>query len=174
MLPSRPVLPEKPRVDEPAADPSPATVQSEPEIIFEDPMAIVASDKALPAVRGALERIDCKSGNEDLHARVALEARGGQITSLAYYSRWRFRTCSISLDQRDAKIRWRRTEDGATRVQTPSGSFLLRADTDNYTIEFRNVLRNKFCGMYGRLNGVMTVRRNADPPQCSVAGVLDL
>lgn len=48
-----------------------------------DPMADVPGDMPL----AALERIDCTSGEEDLHARMALEARGGQLASFAYYSK---------------------------------------------------------------------------------------
>jgi hypothetical protein len=153
------------------------TIVVEPTIIepvIEDPMAIIKGDKPLPIAQGALERIDCLSGEEDLHARMALEARGGQVTSFAYYSRWKFQTCSVHLDQRDQKIRWRRTVDGATRVQTPHGSFVIRADQEHYNFEFRNVERMKFCGMYGRINGTMTVKRQLDPPQCTVARILDL
>ena len=57
-----------------------------PEPLRVDPMADVAGDRTLPALQGALERIDCTSGGEDLHARMAVEARGGQIASFAYYT----------------------------------------------------------------------------------------
>jgi len=141
---------------------------------IEDPMTVYRTDKPLPLAKGDLERIDCLSGTEDLHARMALEARGGQVTSFSYYSRWNFRTCSISLDQRNPQVRWRLTEDGATRVQTPHGSFLIRADAENYRFEFRNVERMKFCGMYGRTNGEMVIKRRSAPPQCEAWGILDL
>lgn len=157
-------LPDKPIAVEPAVI----------EPVIENPMTVVATDKPPPVAQGSLERIDCLSGEEELHARMALEARGGQVTSFAYYSRWKFRTCSINLDQRDQKIRWRRTEDGATRVQTPYGSVIVRADESHYSFEFRNVERTKFCGMSGRINGTMIVQRHADPPRCTVAKILDL
>lgn len=162
-----------PRADSPGPPPPQIPGETPSEAPAEDPMAVFGGDRPLPLAEGALERIDCLSGREDLHARVALEARGGQVTSFAYYSRWSFRTCSISLDQRDTGARWRLTEDGATRVQTPHGSFLIRADADAYRLEFRNVERMKFCGMYGRMSGEMVVRRRTEPPQCETSGILD-
>ena len=138
-----------------------------------DPMAEVSGDKPLPVAKGGIEQIDCLNGEERLHARLALEARGGQVTSFAYYSRWQFLTCSIYLDLLDPKVRWRRTAEGATRVQTPQGSFVIHTDPDSYVFEFQNVQRAKFCGMYGAINGTMTILRNTSPPRCMVAGILD-
>ena len=138
-----------------------------------DPMTEVPGDKPLPIAQGPIEQIDCLNGQERLHARIALEARGGQVTSFAYYSRWDFYTCSIYLEHLDPKTRWRRTQDGATRVQTPQGSFVIHADSEAYVFEFQNVQRVKYCGMYGSINGTMTVLRNASPPRCTVAGILD-
>lgn len=162
-----------PQTDKPPPEERPVTTPPERKRVVVDPMAVVIGDRALPVAQGPLERIDCLSGEDELHARVALEARGSQVTSFAYYSRWQFYTCSIDLDQGDAKTRWRLTEDGATRVQTPFGSFLIRSDAENYTIEFRDVQRKKYCGMDGRIRGVLTIKRNTDPPQCSATGILD-
>ena len=160
---------EGPAVVEPSATEPPVLITPVPI----DPMAEVQGDKPLPVAKGAVEQIDCLNGMEQLHARMALEARGGQVTSFAYYSRWQFYTCSIYLDQRDPKTRWRRTVDGATRVQTPQGSFVIHADPESYVFEFQNVQRAKFCGMYGSINGTMTILRNTWPPRCTVAGILE-
>lgn len=141
---------------------------------IEDPMAVHRGDRPLPRAQGALERIDCRSGEDDLQARIAFEARGDQVMNFAYYSRWKFQTCSIDLDQRSWDSRWRLTEDGATRVQTPHGSFLIRADGESFRFEFRNVERMKYCGMYGRISGELVVRRHTDPPKCEAHGILDL
>ena len=138
-----------------------------------DPMAEVKGDKPLPAAKGKVERIDCLNGQETLHARISLEAIGGQVTSFAYYSRWQFYTCSIHLEVRDPRARWRRTVDGATRVQTAQGSFVIHTDPESYVFEFQNVQRAKFCGMYGAINGTMTILRNSSPPRCTTAGILD-
>lgn len=166
--PPHPGLP----AETPAPQPEDALTLPE-EAPIENPMLVHRGDRPLPLAKGKLERIDCLSGTEHLHARMALEAKGGQITNFAYYSRWSFRTCSIHLDQRDAKVRWRLTPEGATRVQTPHGSFLIRTDADAYRFEFRNVERMKFCGMYGRMSGEMVIMRRNGPPRCEARGILD-
>ena len=138
-----------------------------------DRMADVPGDRMLPALSGRVEQIDCKSGVEDLHARMALEARGGQIASFAYYSKRRPRTCSMDMRRDDPHIKWRLTPDGATRVQTPQGLFLIRSSSDAYEFEFLEVERQKFCGMDGSINGKMIIQRKTTNPECSVAGLLD-
>lgn len=138
-----------------------------------DRMADVPGDRMLPALDGELEQIDCKVGSEDLHARMALEARGGQVAGFAYYSKWRPRTCSLDMQRADPMTKWRLTEDGETRVQTPYGSFLIRAQPGAYEVEFVDVERQRFCGMDGHTNGRMIVKRRSPQPQCSVAGLLD-
>src|SRR5512147_250482 len=65
----------------------PAVTEPPPEATI-DPMADVPGDQPLPALQGATERIDCMTGREDLHARIAFEARGGQLAYFAYYSKW--------------------------------------------------------------------------------------
>ncbi len=138
-----------------------------------DPMADIASDRPLPALQGALERIDCTSGEENLHARMALEARGGQISSFAYYSKWKPRTCALDFERSNPKSKWRLMADGGTRVQTPQGIFVIRTRPESYTFEFQKIARQKFCGMLGQINGAMTIMRNTRPPACSVIGLLD-
>ena len=73
-----------PAAGEPSSAEPPITITPVPI----DPMAEVKGDKPLPPGKGAIERIDCLNGEERLHARISLEARGGQVTSFAYYSRW--------------------------------------------------------------------------------------
>jgi hypothetical protein len=138
-----------------------------------DPMADVPGDRPLPVAQGATERFDCKTGKEDLHARIAFEARGGQVDGFAYYSKWRPRVCSIDVQPADPTLKWRLTPEGATRVHTPNGVFVIRTQPDAYVFEFQNVQRVKYCGMQGITNGTMTVRRNTPQPECSVLGVMD-
>lgn len=138
-----------------------------------DLMADVQGDRLLPALAGKVERIDCMVGSEDLQARMAMEARGGRIAGFAYYSKWRPRTCSLDMQRDDPAIKWRLTADGATRVQTPHGSFLIRVDEEAFVFEFWDVNRQKFCGMEGYTNGTMTIKRHSAKPECSVAGLLD-
>ncbi len=138
-----------------------------------DPMGDIFGDGPLPVAQGAVEQIDCKTGEEDLHARMALEAHGGQVTWFAYYSKWKPRTCSIDFEFLDSKSKWRLTAEGATRVQSPFGSFIIRTNPDEYVFEFRDIQRMRFCGMMGTTNGTMTIRRKVAPPECSVQGVMD-
>jgi hypothetical protein len=156
------------------ASPEAPPTQGRIDTPIEDPMAAHHGDRALPRTLGKIERIDCRSGNDDLQARIAFEARGNQVMNFAYYSRWNFQTCSIHLNQESWNARWRLTEDGATRVQTPHGSFLIRSDADSFSFEFHDVERMKFCGMYGRIRGELVVKRGTNPPQCEARGILDL
>lgn len=151
----------------------PPLIEAEPEADPADLMADIKGDRLLPSLAGELERIDCKSGVEDLHARMAVEARGGQIASFAYYSKWRPRTCSLEMKRDAPDTKWRRTPDGATRVQTPQGMFLIRTEADAYVFEFQDIERRKFCGMEGHTNGTMRIKRKSAVPECSVAGLLD-
>lgn len=145
-----------------------------PELPEVDLMVDVPGDRPLPVAKGAKERFDCKVGKEDLHARIAFEARGGQVKGFSYYSKWKPRTCSIDIQPDDAKLKWRLTPEGATRVHSVEGMFMIHTRPDAYVFEFQDVARMKFCGMMGVINGTMTVKRKKTrKPQCSVIGVLD-
>jgi len=136
-------------------------------------MADVRGDKPLPALQGATERIDCMSGVDDLHARMALEARGGRVAYFAYYSKWKPRTCALDFARTTPGTKWRLTPDGATRVHTPQGRFLIRTLPNAYVFEFEQVERSRYCGMPGDINGTMIIKRGAGKPECSVAGIMD-
>ncbi len=138
-----------------------------------DPMADVPGDKPLPALTGALERVDCMNGDEDLHARIAFEARGGRVINFAYYSKWKPRTCAFDFSRTSPGTKWRLTSDGSTRVHTSQGRFLIRTTADSYVFEFEQVQRGKFCGMPGDINGTMTVTRGVGKADCSVVGIMD-
>jgi hypothetical protein len=138
-----------------------------------DPMVDVQGDKPLPALQGAGERLDCTTGTTDLQARMGFEARGGQVTYFAFYSKINRRTCSLELMRNASGTKWRLMADGATRVQMPEGHFVIRSRSDAYVFEFQNIARQKFCGMSGEINGTMTVKRGAGKPECSVTGILD-
>lgn len=121
--------------------------------------------------RGPIEKFDCKIGTEDHHARIAILAQGGEVQSVAYYSKWKPRTCSVHLQRGDSYSRWKDTGE-ATTVSTEYGDFLIQASRIEYQIFFREVDRMHYCGMMGKLNGSMTVTRGAKR-QCSVEGILD-
>lgn len=167
--------PQQPAADAPAApepEPAPPVVYA-PVVPRIDTMADVAGDKPLPPLGGAFERFDCTSGSEDLHARIAFEARGGRVAHFAYYSKWKPRTCALDFSRNSPGTKWRLTPDGSTRVHTPEGRFLIRTQKDAYIFEFEQVQRGRFCGMLGDINGTMTVKRFVRKPDCSVQGVLD-
>ena len=164
----KPVM--QPDQSQPSAQPAVVEPPSVPRI---DPMADVPGDKPLPALTGALERKDCMNGDEDLHARIAFEARGGRVINFAYYSKWKPRTCAFDFSRTSPGTKWRLTSDGSIRVHTLQGRFLIRTTADSYVFEFEQVQRGKFCGMPGDINGTMTVTRGASKADCSVAGIMD-
>lgn len=138
------------------------------------PVAGAVPGKPLPRVqKGAIERFDCLTGTPDWHARIAFEARGGQVLGFAYYSKWKPRTCSIDLMRNTAGSKWHTTADGVVRVDTPHGRFHIRTRADAYVFEFEHVQRRKFCGMPGEINGTMTIKRNPGAPHCSMTGIMD-
>ncbi len=121
--------------------------------------------------RGPVEKYDCKIGTEDEHARLALLAQGGEVQSIAYYSKWKPRTCSVHLQRGDAYSKWNDTGD-ATVINTEFGDFLIQRSKSEYQLFFREVDRMHYCGMMGKLNGSMTVTRGPRR-QCSVVGIMD-
>jgi hypothetical protein len=121
--------------------------------------------------KGPIERYDCKIGTEDNHARIALLAQGGEVQSVAYYSKWKPRTCSVHLQRGDAYSNWKDTGD-ATTITTEFGDFLIQTSRSEYQLFFREVDRMHYCGMLGKLNGSMTVTRGPRR-KCSVEGTMD-
>jgi len=121
--------------------------------------------------RGPIEKYDCKIGTEDQHARIAVLAQGGEVQSVAYYSKWKPRTCSVHLQRGDAYSRWKDTGD-ATTINTEHGDFLIQVSRSEYQLFFREVDRMHYCGMMGKLNGSMTVTRGPKR-QCSVEGIME-
>lgn len=121
--------------------------------------------------RGPIEKFDCKIGTEDHHARIAILAQGGEVQSVAYYGKWKPRTCSVHLQRGDSYSRWKDTGE-ATTVNTEYGDFLIQTSRTEYQLFFREVDRMHYCGMMGKLNGSMTVTRGAKR-QCTVEGIMD-
>jgi hypothetical protein len=172
--PAAPPAQPRPPVSE---TPAPTTPE-EPPLVYEprgpriDTMADVAGDKPHPPLAGAFERFDCTTGAEDLHARMAFEARGGRVSNFAYYSKWKPRTCALDFSHASPGTKWRLTPDGATRVHTPEGRFLIRTLKDAYVFEFEDVQRGRYCGMPGAINGTMTIKRHGKR-ECTVQGIMD-
>jgi hypothetical protein len=122
--------------------------------------------------RGRPEKLYCTLGTEDRQARIAVELFGGKVHSIAYYSKWKPRTCSVHIIRDDAYSKWEDT--GNHTVVTlieDKGAFLIDHERNRLHFIFRNIDRERFCGMEGRINGSLTVWRGK--PQCGVEGVMD-
>ena len=134
--------------------------------------APASQPKKNPPLRGKLERLSCKLGSEDRHARIAVELIGGRVKSLAYYSKWKPRTCSVHIVRDDAYSKWQDT--GSVTVVTlneEKGAFLIDSDKRSVKFLFRDIDRERFCGMSGKITGSLTVTRGSD--QCQLEGVMD-
>lgn len=134
--------------------------------------APVLPPKKNPPLRGKLEKLSCKLGTEDRHARIAVELIGGRLKSLAYYSKWKPRTCSVYIVRDDAFSKWEDT--GGVTVVTlneEKGAFLIDYSPSSVKFLFRDIDRERFCGMPGKITGSLTVTRGQD--QCVLEGVMD-
>ena len=122
--------------------------------------------------RGRPEKLACKLGNEDRQARIAVELIGGRVESIAYYSKWKPRTCSVHIVRDDAYSKWEDT--GHVTIVTlneDKGSFLIDHSRQAVKFLFREIDRERFCGMSGKITGSLTVTRGRD--QCALEGVMD-
>ena len=123
-------------------------------------------------MKGKPETLVCKLGTEDRHARIAVELIGGRTKSIAYYSKWKPRTCSVHIVRDDAYSKWEDT--GHVTIVTlkeEKGSFLIDHDKKFVKFLFRDIDRERFCGMPGKITGSLTVTRGRD--QCELEGVMD-
>lgn len=117
-----------------------------------------------------VERLACKLGTEDRHARIAVEVVNGAIQSFAYYSKWKPRTCSVYIVRDDAYSKWK--DNGRlTTVTTEKGLFLVENTRKNVHFIFRDVDRERYCGADGKINGTLTVWRGKS--QCELNGIMD-
>lgn len=124
------------------------------------------------AMRGRLEKLSCKLGTEDRQARIAVELIGGRVKSFAYYSKWKPRTCSVHIVRDDAWSQWKDTA-GVTVVtlNENKGAFLIDYGRRAIKFLFREIDRERFCGMEGKITGSLTVTRGRD--RCDLEGVMD-
>jgi len=123
-------------------------------------------------MKGKLEKLTCKLGSEDRHARIAVELIGGRTKSIAYYSKWKPRTCSVHIVRDDAYSQWEDT--GHVTIVTlkeEKGSFLIDHEKQFVKFMFRDIDRERFCGMPGKITGSLTVTRGRD--SCELDGVMD-
>ena len=122
----------------------------------------VAAKPATKRLRGKQETLACRLGTEDRHARIAVVTIGGTVDSFAYYSKWKPRTCSIYLQRdRDMYSKW--ADSGAiTTVNLEKGAFLVENKKGEYHFIFRDVDRERYCGMDGVINGSLTIRKGSE------------
>ena len=125
---------------------------------------------ASPVLHGPREVLACRDGTEDRHARIAVVLVGGKTESFAYYSKWKPRTCSIYLQRNRDTSRW--SDAGqVTSVSTERGVVMIEHGKGEYRFVFRDVDRERYCGMEGKINGTLTVRKGSE--QCEVAGIME-
>jgi hypothetical protein len=135
--------------------------------------ATKAAAKAAPGprkLRGKMETLACRLGTEDRHARIAVVTIGGTVDSFAYYSKWKPRTCSVYLQRdRDMYSKW--ADTGAiTTVNIEKGAFLIENKKGEYHFIFRDVDRERYCGMDGVINGSLTIRKGSEACVCARSG----
>ena len=130
----------------------------------------VAAEKARRAPQKT-ETLACRLGTEDRHARIAVVLVGGKTDSFAYYSKWKPRTCSIYLQRnKDSYSKWADTGN-ITTVNLERGAFLIEHKKGEYHFIFRDIDRERYCGMDGQINGSLTIRKGKD--QCELAGIME-
>jgi hypothetical protein len=131
-----------------------------------------AEKKAGKKKRAKIEKLACRLGTEDEHARIAVLLADGKVDQFAYYSKWKPRTCSMEVKRDDAFSSWEDT--GSTTVVTlieDKGAFLIENGRGRYHFIFRDIDRMRYCGMDGKVNGTLTIYKGK--PQCEVTGVMD-
>lgn len=131
-----------------------------------------AAKQGKPATRGKAEKLYCTLGTEHRQARITVELLGGKVESLAYYSKWTPRTCSVHLIRDDAFSVWKNTGDvTVVTLNEDKGAFLIDHDRSKIHFIFRDIDRERFCGMDGKINGSLTIWRGRQ--QCEIDGILD-
>src|SRR5687768_13299571 len=132
------------------------------------PAAAAEKKPAAKTPPGRSETLACRLGTEDRHARIAVVVIKGKTDSFAYYSKWKPRTCSIYLQRnRDHFSKW--ADSGAiTTVNLEKGAFLIEHKPGEYHFIFRDIDRERYCGMEGVINGSLIIKRGSD--QCVLAG----
>jgi hypothetical protein len=127
--------------------------------------------KAAAPLTGPTETLTCRDGTEDRHARIGVVLIGGKVDSFAYYSKWKPRTCSIYLQRnRDSHSKWI-DKGNVTNVSLERGLFMIEHHKGEYRFVFRDVDRERYCGMDGTINGTLVVRKGSE--RCELAGVME-
>ena len=119
-----------------------------------------------------IEKLACKKGTEDNHARIAIELVNDKVREFAYYSIWKPRTCSLHAQQGDAYSKWQHFKTVTTVTLTEEmGAVLIDHDPGKYHFIFRDIDRMRYCGASGKINGSLTLVRGKS--ECVLDGVMD-
>jgi hypothetical protein len=133
---------------------------------------VVAHYKGIRTPVTRVERLSCLTGNEDRHARIGIEAINGKLNYFAFYSKSKPRACSIEVKRGGPYNRWE-DRDGTSRVTLVDGKglFLIDGKGGIYRFDFRDIDRERYCGMDGKINGSLTIMRGKR--DCIVKGIMD-
>lgn len=119
-----------------------------------------------------IEKLACRLGTEDEHARIAVELHNGKVNRFAYYSKWKPRTCSMEVERGDAFSKWEDTGNvTVVTLNEDTGAFLIDNGRGRYHFIFREIDRMRYCGMEGKVSGSLTIFRGR--PQCVLEGVME-
>jgi hypothetical protein len=129
-----------------------------------------AQKEARRAPPAKKETLACRLGTEDRHARIAVVLVGGKMNEFAYYSKWKPRTCSIYLQRNDAHSKWA-DQGNVTTVNVERGVFLIEHKPGQYQIAFKDVDRERYCGMDGTINGTLTIHKGKS--SCELEGIME-
>ena len=134
--------------------------------------ATAAEKTAAKPAAQKVERLACRLGTEDSHARIVVEVLNGRVNRFAYYSKWKPRTCSMEIARGDAYSRW--SDHGqltAVLLTEDMGFFWIDHGHGRYDFTFSDIDRMRYCGMGGKINGYLTIRRAS--PKCELDGLLE-
>ena len=134
--------------------------------------ATAAENRAAKPAAQKVERLACTLGTEDSHARIAVEVFNGRVSRFAYYSKWKPRTCSMEVVRGDAYSRW--SDHGpltAVLLTEEMGVFWIDHGYGRYHFTFSDIDRMRYCGMGGKINGYLTIRRAN--PKCELDGLME-
>src|SRR5262245_29852327 len=95
-----------------------------------------APAKKKPAAKShrvKIEKLACRLGTEDQHARIAVELHDSKVYRFAYYSKWKPRTCSMDVLRDDAFSKWEDTGDVTiVTLVDDTGAFLINHERNSY------------------------------------------
>ena len=121
----------------------------------------------------SVEKFTCRTGPNDEQVRLIVEAVKGRAMEFAFYSRLGTRVCSIHGRRGDGQTRWEDAQgaSGKAVIKLFTGSAVLEYEPGHVKIQFSDVNRMHYCGMYGELNG--SIEAVMKKPECSMQGLFE-